>query len=63
MMFDLVIKIAGKPGGKARSGREVGGREDLVHSPIVACANTVKLHTRREMRNLEDNRQEPAETK
>jgi hypothetical protein len=61
MMFDLVVETASKPGGEPGGGCEVGGRADLVHSPIVTCANAIKLHARREMRDLEDNRQEPAQ--
>src|SRR4029078_1658800 len=52
---------AGKPSDEPRRGCEVSRRANLVRSPIVAGTNAVELHAGREMRNLEDDRQKPAE--
>lgn len=63
MMLDLVVETAGEPGSEPQGGREIGRRADLVHSPIVTFPNASKLHSGREVRELKDDRQEPAEDK
>ena len=61
MMFDLVVEAAGKPGDEPRRRGEVGGRSELVDRPIIPNPDSSKLHPRRQMRNLKDDREQPAE--
>ena len=41
--------------------REIRTSADLMHCPVVAGANAVEPHAQREMRNLEDGGEHPAE--
>jgi len=63
MMLNLVVQPAGEPGCKARPCGEVGSRPKLVGRPIISRANSTKFHSGREMGNLKDDRQKPAEDK
>ena len=61
VVFNLMIKATGEPADKARTSGEVGSRANLMRGPIIAFANSAELHPRRQMRNLENDRQHPAE--
>ena len=61
VMLNLMIQASGKPRHETRVGSEVCTRTDLVHRPIVFGEHPVEFHFRREVRNLKDSRQYPAE--
>jgi len=61
MMLDLMVQAAGKPAGEARVGGEVCSRANLVAGPIISFADATEIHSGREVRDLEYDRQRPTE--